>query len=92
VLIKQPDIISRKEFRSALEKEGIETRPLFGSIPTQQPAFDFLKKEYEGKLPAADMVGKNAFYVGCHQYLDRKDLDKVKDAFISVIEGKIGKL
>jgi len=38
VVIKNPGIISRKELRSELEKRGIETRPLFGCIPTQQPA------------------------------------------------------
>ena len=53
--------------RSELEKKHIETRTLFGSIPTQQPAFSHLKKKYKGKLPNADYLGLNAFYVGCHR-------------------------
>jgi perosamine synthetase len=75
LVIKKPHIISRKILRCRLEEAGIETRPLFGCIPTQQPVYSYLKKEYEGKLPNAEYIGKNAFYVGCHQYLQEKDLE-----------------
>ena len=77
IVIKKPDIISRKKLRSELEKRGVETRPLFGCIPTQQPAYKYLKEKYEGKLPNAEYIGKNAFYIGCHQYLEQEDLDFV---------------
>lgn len=66
---------SRKEIREELEKKGIETRILFGCIPLQQPSFSDLKSKYEGKLPNAEYVGKNGFYIGCHQYLTQENLD-----------------
>ena len=75
VTIKKHEKISRAKLRSELEKKGIETRPLFGCIPTQQPAFRYLKTKYADKLPTAEYLGKNAFYVGCHQYLTQEDLD-----------------
>lgn len=75
LVIKDPLRLSRKKLRAELEKMGVETRPLFGCIPTQQPAYSFLKKKYKGKLPAADYVGANGFYIGCHQYLSRDDLE-----------------
>lgn len=75
IVIKNSNKLSRKKLRKELEEHGIETRPLFGSIPTQQPAFRNLREEYEGKLSNADYLGKNAFYVGCHQYLEHDDLD-----------------
>lgn len=77
ILIKNPEILSRSKLRYELEKEGIETRPLFGSIPTQQIAYKHLKEEYKNKIPNADYVGENAFYIGCHQYLTRDDLDYI---------------
>jgi len=86
ILIKNPEIISRKKLRYELEKKGIETRPLFGSIPTQQPAYNHLKSEYEEKIPIADYVGKNAFYIGCHQYLEQKDLDYVISVFNDIFK------
>lgn len=81
IVIKTPDKISRKKLRAELEKRGIETRPLFGCIPIHQPAFTFLKEEYEGKLPNAEYIGRNAFYIGCHQYLTTEDLDYIISAF-----------
>jgi len=76
---------SREKIMLALEKAGVETRPLFGCIPTQQPAYRFLRDRYEGRLPRADFVGANGFYIGCHQYLDEEDLDCVGEAFRSVV-------
>lgn len=73
--------VSRKKLRKELEEHGVETRPLFGCIPTQQPAYEYLKNQYEGKLPNAEYLGKNAFYIGCHQYLTQGDLDYVVNTF-----------
>lgn len=85
-IIKKPDIISRKKLRIELEKNGIENRPLFGCIPTQQPAFGYLKKQYEGKLPNAEYIGTNGFYIGCHQYLTQEDLDYIVKAFENILK------
>jgi CDP-6-deoxy-D-xylo-4-hexulose-3-dehydrase len=71
----------RKIIRAELEKRGIETRAFFGCIPLQQPSFSYLKEEYQGKLPNAEHIGKNGFYIGCHQYLEEKDLDYIVDSF-----------
>jgi len=81
IVIKRPDLLSRRKLRMRLEEEGIETRPLFGCIPTQQPAYSYLKEKYERKLPNADYLGKNAFYLGCHQYLDECDLEYIVETF-----------
>ncbi len=70
-----------QKIRMALEKEGIETRPIFGCIPTQQPAYSYLKNEYEGKLPVAENIGKFGFYIGCHQYLTEVDFDMISKGF-----------
>jgi len=81
------DKISRKKLRYELEKNGIETRTMFGCIPTQQPAYAHLKEAYAGKLPNADYIGKNALYVGCHQYLTQDDLDTMIRAFKKIVGG-----
>lgn len=86
LVIKKPKVISRKELRAKLEQGGIETRPLFGSIPTQQPAFSYLKNAYKGKLPNADYIGLNGFYVGCHQYLQNSDIEYMIEAFKKILD------
>lgn len=62
-----------------LEANTIETRDL---LPlTTQPCYRgmFKPKDY----PVADYINKHGAYLGCHQYLERKELDfvieKVKD-------------
>jgi CDP-6-deoxy-D-xylo-4-hexulose-3-dehydrase len=49
-----------------------------------------LKKEYEGKLPNADYLGKNGFYIGCHQYLEEEDLAYIVRTFKEVIDKAAG--
>jgi CDP-6-deoxy-D-xylo-4-hexulose-3-dehydrase len=83
--IKENSGIKRKWLRETLEKEGIENRPLFGCIPTQQPAYSYLKELYKDRLPVADFIGRNAFYIGCHQYLQKKDLDYIIKVFKKVL-------
>lgn len=85
MVIKPGAGISRKELRMKLEDNGIETRPLFGSIPTQQPAYAHLAEKYKGKLPNADYIGLNGFYIGCHQYLTEAHLEKVVKTFTKVL-------
>jgi dTDP-4-amino-4,6-dideoxygalactose transaminase len=78
---------SRKDLTTKLELKGIETRSLYGCIPLQQPSYEDLKKEYEGKLPNAEYLGKNGLYIGCHQYLSISDLDYVIKSFDEVLDG-----
>jgi CDP-6-deoxy-D-xylo-4-hexulose-3-dehydrase len=86
IVIKNQNELSRKKLRIELEKNGIETRPLYACIPTQQPAFEYLKEDYKGKLPNAEYLGKNAFYIGCHQYLEQDDLDYMIKVFKEILK------
>ena len=86
IVIKNTKFITRLRIRRELEKNGIETRPLFGCIPTQQPAFAFLKDEYKDKLGNADYIGSNGFYIGCHQYLEKNDLDFIVSVFKKILK------
>lgn len=89
IIIKQPEKLSRHKVRMALEELGIETRPLFGCIPTQQPAYSYLKNLYINKLPIAEYVGRNGFYIGCHQYLSDDDLNYVVDSFKKILADEV---
>jgi len=84
MIIKDKSIDRQKLMRD-LESAGIETRPLFGCIPNQQPAFSYLKEQYSGKLPNADYVGLHAFYIGCHQYLSESDLDFIVKTLVEIV-------
>lgn len=77
--------ISRKSFRDALTERGIESRPLFGSVPTQQPAYAHLKAQYQDRVPKADFFGSRGFYIGCHQFMPQEQLDYAIKAFGEII-------
>jgi len=76
--------IDRKKLMMQLESRGIETRPLFGSIPSQ-PAYKFLRNKYIGKLPNAEHIGKNGLYIACHQYLTQNDLEYIIKTFKEIL-------
>lgn len=78
--------INRTDLQIGLENKGVETRPLFGCIPTQQPVFANKHDEYLGKLPNAERLGKRAFYIGCHQYLTDENLNYIVKSFDEIIE------
>lgn len=73
------------KFRSELERSGIETRPIFPSIPTMQPAYRKFKDMYKKSLPNADYVSENGLYIGCHQYLSRGNLDRIESTIDKIL-------
>ena len=85
IVIKKPGKISKKKIMQELESRGVEVRPIFGCIPTQQPAYSHLKDEYAGKLPNADYIGENGFYIGCHQYLTDDNLEYIVQVFNEIL-------
>jgi CDP-6-deoxy-D-xylo-4-hexulose-3-dehydrase len=89
LVIRNPKKLNRERLQKALEVNGVETRPLFGCIPVHQPSFGHLRKQYKGRLPNAEYLGANGFYIGCHQYLDEDDLHFVKKAFDKSLKGTV---
>jgi len=77
IIINKPEVISRASIRDKVEKAGIETRPMYGNLPIDMPSLKDFKKDCENKMPNADHIGRNAWYIGCHQYLKREDLDYI---------------
>lgn len=69
-----------------LEKNGIETRPLFSGNITLHPAYKDSKFRVSGKLEGANIMVKQSFWISCHPALTKKDLKyitKTFDAFLT---------
>lgn len=77
-----PKGITRDGLRRRLEESGVQTKTLFGSLPTQHAAFADCGHKL-GDFPEAEFVGRNGLHFGCHQYMTDADVDYVCD----VIEG-----
>lgn len=85
LVLKEKSLLNKEKVRKQLTKNNIESRPLFGCIPTQQPAYIEYRELYKNKLPNADYLGENGFYIGCHQYLDEDDIYYIADAFDKIL-------
>lgn len=83
-LVLKDEKYDRDRLYDYLESKGIQCKTLFGSLPTQHKAFQFLGYRY-GQFPVSEYVGKNGLHFGMHQYLNQDDLvyisDKLKEYF-----------
>ena len=66
-IILQPIIAgNRDEYIYALNKAGIEVRPIVAGNFARQPAFKYINASIYGKLINADYIHYNGFFVGNH--------------------------
>ncbi|MFH1957666.1 MAG: DegT/DnrJ/EryC1/StrS family aminotransferase [bacterium] len=85
VIIGEKAKFTRNEFVVYLEKNGVDSRDLFSSMPTQCGGFKFLGYKL-GDFPNAEYIGDNGFHIGVHQNLEKKHLDyfiELTDKFLS---------
>ena len=69
-------MINRKKFQIHLEKNKIQTRPIFTGNLLRHPAFSTLisKKNRLNNYKNSDYVMKNGLLIGCHQGLSKNDI------------------
>jgi len=85
LVVKSGAPFERGALTRFLEKSGVETRPAFGCIPTQQPAYRWMGYR-EGQFPGGEYVGSRGFYIGCHQNITSEDLAYVIEVFDRFME------
>jgi dTDP-4-amino-4,6-dideoxygalactose transaminase len=84
IIVNEGAPFSRVELTRHLEKNGIETRTLFASMPTQCPGFQYLGYP-SGRFPVAEYIGLNGIHVGVHQDVGRGELDHLIDQLDSFV-------
>ena len=76
LIIKKESGIKRKNLQIFLEKNNIQTRPIFSGNILRHPAFTNLisKKNKLNNFPNSDYIMKYGILIGCHQGLKIQDL------------------
>jgi len=74
LIVQEESNFGRNELAEFLEKNNIETRSLFSSMPTQCKGFSFLGYKL-GDFPNAEYIGNNGLHIGVHQDLNEKHID-----------------
>lgn len=86
IIITDPKKIVRKDFTQFLESQSIETRAIMcGTLP-DQPALAKAPGRSFGALQNSRYIRDNAFSIGCHPLLGRKELDHVIKAIKNYIK------
>ncbi|MCM8817349.1 MAG: DegT/DnrJ/EryC1/StrS family aminotransferase, partial [Candidatus Omnitrophica bacterium] len=70
---------NKKKIVRFLEENMIETRDMMPLL--NQPLYMRLFGNIQDKYPVAKWIQNNGFYIGCHQYLTKKELDYVIEKF-----------
>ena len=79
IIIKKSAKFSRKELQIYLEKNNIQTRPIFSGNTLRHPAFSVLEssKNKVKNFKNSDYVMKYGLLIGCHQGLKSKDISYI---------------
>lgn len=78
-LVLKNESVSKQELILHLEKAKIETRNLMPI--TTQPVYSCLPWNLD-HLPTAEYLNKCGFYIGCHCFLEKTDLDYITQRFV----------
>jgi dTDP-4-amino-4,6-dideoxygalactose transaminase len=81
-LVLRDERASMEPFYAYLEDHGIQCKTLFGSLPTQHPAFSFLGHK-AGDFPVSERIGRTGLHFGVHQYLTDDDIAYIGETVAS---------
>lgn len=82
--IKKNAPFTRLSLVTFLEKNNIQTRPIFTGNVLLQPGFkNIVHKAPAKNYDATNEIMERGFVVGCHHGLEKKHLDRLKDVFTS---------
>jgi len=76
IIVRENAPFRKDEFVSYIEEQGVDSRNLFYSLPTQCPSYAFLEKKL-GDFPEAEYCSNNGTHIGIHQDIELEDLDYV---------------
>ena len=87
LVIKKNKLFNRKKMQIFFEKNNIQTRTIFTGNILRQPAMKnrYYKKHANCGSVANDVM-KNGILIGCHQGMNKKQLDYICNTFLKFIK------
>ena len=85
IILKNNVNFSRKKFQIYLEKNNIQTRPIFSGNILRHPAFRNLisSKNKLNSFKNSDYIMKNGLLIGCHQGLSMKNITYIHSIILN---------
>ena len=90
IILKENSVFNRKELQIYLEKNYIQTRPIFSGNILRHPAFSNIisKKNKLNSFKNADYIMKNGLLIGCHQGLKKIDIKYIHSKILNFLNTK----
>ena len=90
IIIKKNKYFDRKKLQIHLEKNNIQTRPIFSGNILRHPAFESIisKRNNLNSFKNSDYIMKNGILVGCHQGLSSKNIEYIHYKILKLINRK----
>lgn len=85
IILKEGAPFTRNQLVDHMEKNGIDTRSLFLSMPTQCPGFGFLNHKM-GDFQNAEYIGNNGLHIGVHQDIGEEEIEYVMNTIAEFLE------
>ena len=85
IILKEDAPFTRNQLVDFMEKNGIDTRSLFLSMPTQCPGFGFLNYQ-TGDFANAEYIGENGLHIGVHQDIGEEEIEYVMNTIAEFLE------
>ncbi len=87
IIIKENKYFNRKQLQIFLEKNNIQTRPIFTGNILRHPAFRNIisNRNKLSKFKNSDYIMKNGILIGCHQGLSSKDIYYIHKKILNFI-------
>ena len=90
IILKPNKYFDRKDLQIFLEKNNIQTRPIFSGNILRHPAFTKIisNKNRLNQFKNADYIMKNGLLIGCHQGLKNKDIKYIHNTITKFLKLK----
>jgi CDP-6-deoxy-D-xylo-4-hexulose-3-dehydrase len=89
ITVKDGAPFSRREVIQYLEKNGIQTRPLFAGNILRHPAYSNIDHRVVGSLTNSDKIMKDSFFVGVYPGLTKEDMQFIGETLVKIDRGII---
>lgn len=81
ITIRKRAPFTRLKLTTYLEKNNVQTRPIFTGNILKHPGFKTITYKMLGKCPITNDVMESGFLIGCHQGLEKEHIERLKELF-----------
>lgn len=87
ITIRKRVLFTRLKLTTYLEKNNVQTRPIFSGNILKQPGFRKINyKMITSSCPITEEVMERGFLIGCHQGLGNKHIERLKELFYTFLK------